>query len=970
MVKGWQNRVELADARRVASKQKRSKQTNRSAYKALVHDLVAFLDTHDYEIRKSTLRQHLQDDDVVASSALTLHIWLDSSAAQQQGNAITLSPPADMYEETGNTGKEKGKRKGGGGKKKGHPRSNKESDASGEGEPSNAAPRLCRNQFYHETCQDMNKAKGKKQSQAGGCRNFHYPKHHKTLATVLKNKGDSKSKKNRVSGADEVLTVCEEQMVEATAAETSSADAEIGGMEMVYYISAKVSSNDTKDDGTPPSLSISEALTRALADASVGIASVVYVALNHVFLFDRYRSGGLVVSDLLQLKLKPTAATSTPGSSSEGCEIEHGNDKTTASDVVGTASIGDLLPGPILECILTFLPDTAVTRMSGVCKHWNSEIGTTSPELWRQLLKRRNWPIVLDDADADTGNTNVDFVRERLKADFLLHYSVVRDVQAVKDSLSAMMNTSSANNNDETTPEMAFQLFSARQSAPQRPNGCIEVQVWSPNQILAGYKQDCTLRLFQAVDKCSPEHQAAGSTSSPHPASPSRACREVASVCIDPYRNTKKQRCRLVAMGLDEETIACLCHVQAQTHQKAESFKLVVITRENFLCANGSTTVLEDGVFKVIDVGEAVLYYLLSLDHEVAGPRLLSLFDFLTNGGDVEHVEVIASQSVVACGYGRFLFEVSISLPEALLGLDDDDATTMGSMMLLDRKLVLFSANDGAIVWMGDSSPSRAPPPRHVDMTISCLRRPEEGRSRQACSIAVTSASSPTILFTDIASSGHVQNVQSIEAAEIVRNEILIDSWELQPSHSRALVVMDSDILVADCLFEETDDDRRLFKSVISIYPRFGDGSAYEIMEIEGNSEVVRMKALRDQHVVALLRFHANAEEASLVAILVHVPSRRVIHRLGLTKDVSICEASPTYDLPLFFCSAGDTVGIGLWWKGIVMTGADVRAVGSSDAIAGEAIDGTPKGGKRKKKVKRQPIRKNVRGMSLRNAAS
>jgi hypothetical protein len=108
------------------------------------------------------------------------------------------------------------------------------------------------------------------------------------------------------------------------------------------------------------------------------------------------------------------------------------------------------------------------------------------------------------------------------------------------------------------------------------------------------------------------------------------------------------------------------------------------------------------------------LNYLLSF--EEADHRLLRLYDFLTDGGDVSEVEILASHSIKACGYGRFLVEVSISIPS--LELDEEEDI----MILLDRKVILFSATAEAIVWMGESNPTDTLP-CHEDMNMVSYRQ-------------------------------------------------------------------------------------------------------------------------------------------------------------------------------------------------------------------------------------------------------
>ena len=82
----------------------------------------------------------------------------------------------------------------------------------------------------------------------------------------------------------------------------------------------------------------------------------------------------------------------------------------------------------------------------------------------------------------------------------------------------------------------------------------------------------------------------------------------------------------------------------------------------------------------------------------------------------MSEVEILASHSIKACGYGRFLVEVSISIPS--LELDEEEDI----MILLDRKVILFSATAEAIVWMGESNPTDTLP-RHEDMTMVSYRQ-------------------------------------------------------------------------------------------------------------------------------------------------------------------------------------------------------------------------------------------------------
>jgi hypothetical protein len=70
----------------------------------------------------------------------------------------------------------------------------------------------------------------------------------------------------------------------------------------------------------------------------------------------------------------------------------------------------------------------------------------------------------------------------------------------------------------------------------------------------------------------------------------------------------------------------------------------------------------------------------------------------------------------------------------------------------------------------------------------------------------------------------------------------------------------------------------------------------------------------------------------------------------------------------------GATIGVGVWWKGVVMTGNDVRDLGRSEGVGGSEESTTKggNGGRTKKKKKGKPPNKGgkkdgfARGMSMR----
>ena len=900
----WETRCEKAEARRLAAKQRKQRRDSRGTFKAMVLDFFAMLDRHG----EGGARPRI------------IHVWTDSIPSD--------SPPLlDMVVADGKSGKgrlrsgslgsekQQTNRKGRGrsgsmnedhSKKKAHPRS-KDVVPEVAVEESSEVPRLCGKSFFGK-CDDISKK--------GGCRFIHMPVRYKALGQVV----NDKDKKN----VQEALSLSQE------AAANQGGGDDAGSIDMVYYLSI-----DTKQAVSVPneeegSSTLSDLVSRALADKSCAIASVVYVAVNNVLVFDRYREG-VVVSDselqtVVQSDLRRLRSTSVVSDDSDDVDDGKGDNV--------------VLPGPVLEYILMFLPDSAVASMSSVCRAWHHEIGQDSPELWRHMMERHHWPMP-ESSETETSESPRDAIRKC----FLDHFSVYRDIEAVRLAMGALMNPSRKSVEEK---EMVYQLFSARRLAPQNPNSCVAVHSWSESQVLMAYSHDCTLRLFKAVDK---------SADGGNP----RSCRELVCVSVDPYRNTKKRHCILVAMDLDEDVIGCLCHVMGDRHEK-ETYILTVISRDDFLCSDGSGT----NALHVIDVGEAVLNYLLSC--EEVDHRLLRLYDFLTDGGDPSDIEILVSQSIQASGYGRFLVEVAISIPSVELEEEEGEEV----MILLDRKVILFSAAAGAILWMGDSSPADEMLPRHEDVTTASFKQCLPGDRRYSCSLAFVSSASPMIALAEVDPAGQMQCPQFLEASAIVRSDLLENDWQMQRVRHRPVIVTSTDIVVVDALFREIEGEEKARKSVVSFYPRFVDGISYATITLEGKCEAMRIENMHDDYAVILCRMHgsptsaefddidgqwfegANSSTTTICAIVIHVPSRREIHRACLLEEASAFRTAENSDIPIFFASDGNTVGVGVWWKGVILTGADVRDVGSNVL---SSVEEEQSRSARKKKKKLQPAK-------------
>ena len=312
-----------------------------------------------------------------------------------------------------------------------------------------------------------------------------------------------------------------------------------------------------------------------------------------------------------------------------------------------------------------------------------------------------------------------------------------------------MNNVGSGNNNNNNSKkkqkqqqsEMSYEEFGTRKFLPTYPNQCVSIQVWSNSLILVAYEQDCSLRLFEKNDSMN-------------------VTRELICQKIDPYYYTKKKYCTLLSMDLDEEYIGSLCYVVKNTEKNNQrqsssssssprnhrglSYILIMMSRDDFLLGesssignnrqthNHNTMNRPDDMntqLIVIDIRDAVLNYFVTTsgnpnqhehhqnDHnyqdnnhtnDYIDYRLLEILDFIeTTGGDYKPIDIRTSPSIIACGNGRYLIEVSISLP-IIYDLDHDyedhNNNVHNIYRLVDRKFVLFSASIGAIVWMGDST--------------------------------------------------------------------------------------------------------------------------------------------------------------------------------------------------------------------------------------------------------------------------
>ena len=656
----------------------------------------------------------------------------------------------------------------------------------------------------------------------------------------------------------------------------------------------------------------SDALLQQLnQNETTTLASIVYVVAGDKLVFDRYREGVFMNERDILLAL--------------GGHDDLGRRRISVGSESEAHGTLHKLPGSILEHTLTFLPDLAVAVCCCVCKDWNNEIGKASPNLWQELLDRRKWPCPVGN------DQSVSSFRKM----FIGHYTAKRNVDAIRLAMTALTTRKV-----QLEREMCYQDFSTRKQTPSVGNECVTVQIWSEGRILVGYRLDCSLRLFEAAPKPSNE----------------KMCKEIVYQRLDPYAHTKRRHCLLLDVVLDDESIGSLCQV---TNNGKPQHILIVVNREEFLLGDNSTVIdkgaqPEEMDRNIIDIGEAMINYVLTSD--TADHRQLQLFDFLQDRGDLEDVEVLASERIIACGSGRFMVEVSISIPS------HDDGEDENPMRLIDRKLVIFSASIGAIVWVGDSCDlSSVFPTREQPITLTGVRRILPGDYRATCNFLVASSTSPSLSVGSIDPSGNVMTPSLLAGSLAAWAEIVADEWQSVREPYRLVLLGHDYAIAADRLEKSIGEGVLVFekKTIVSLYPLYRqDGKPlYRSIEL-ANITVQRMALLGDDHLCLVCRefgdfVHVDAAEGvqqmnmvpqTACMIIIHVSSCQEIYRTDAGFDTFL-------SLPILASSNGNsTIGCALNWSGISITGDDVRHMKVSHTKSDHLKDT-----KKKKKISSKP---------------
>lgn len=537
------------------------------------------------------------------------------------------------------------------------------------------------------------------------------------------------------------------------------------------------------------------------------------------------------------------------------------------------------LPEVILELILKFLPDTAVTTMARVCTAWHNEIRISSWNLWQDLLDRNEWPhcVRVDDSPQS----------DEAQRSFKMHYEVVRDVHAIKDALSSILGPSPSR--QPTDPvETVYHSFAATKGAPL--GACVSMASWSSTEVLAAYEFDCSIRLFQAVGKKSGN---------------GRTCRELIRVCVDPNRNTTKKQACLKAMALGDTKIMALTYMP----HGEKSHRVSIVSREDFLSSACDTTSgrgwseLEEGALTTVDIGQLVVDFMRQNDD-------VDIIDNFTDG-DLSYINVTLSCSIVNCGKDRVLLYASVRISD----------------FVVCSRYAVFSALSFTIVSMFPvyKIEGRSDWPGEVMMGLSR----SASDCRAGCSAVSVFWDSATIALLEVDATGHIFGVTCHEHGESVWDSITIhlsDMMSRTPdivinqSFPRSVVYFPDAVVVVD-VFRE---DRESNCSIVTLFPLEGD-CRWRIFE---HCTILKIQRMRDEYLLLLCREHdRNLEDdgnlgdsVKICAIVLHVPTFDLITRVYLPNMEAQIEEWAVF-------SSGNMLSVGAGSSGIVMTGRDVRAV-------------------------------------------
>jgi len=672
--------------------------------------------------------------------------------------------------------------------------------------------------------------------------------------------------------------------------------------------------NNNRIDNEPMQKSkIHDALDKVLRREKLSSTSVVYLTIQGVLVYDRNRGGVIYTENEERFLLFGDAINDSV--------VDENTFPTNHME--GPMHIHEQLTHHLLDEILSFCEDESAGMLPRVCSSWRDDVGTRSPQLWKMLLSRHDWPSSLNENESDGAPMDIlDECRQRRGA-FTSHYKVVRDVRALVNAGNRLSSgsVSGYNNADERHRfESAMQTFKATKGSPAfdgdgNDTRCI-VKIWSDSgegsgstRALAAY-QDFTLRLFE-VDRSG----SGGSSHNPQGVSNASSrktrikCRQI--VCVraaPPSISRKKDRCELLSMDLDDDVVACFVAESDPDMEGMTNPWMTALSREEVVCA-GNEGVLGDECMQSFALREAIIDFLLdsSSDNSFEEELRKGLYNYLAMPDcDTSDISISVTDTLIACGKGHFLFHAYIHI-----GMNPHSES-------YGHRLFLFSTRTGTIVKSLCLESNREG--THLFASRPFKRRSDANTGAILCTNILICGPTEAVLFISV-------EIRRDGSTDLLRKS-MIENEEFAPWSK-----MQAALTSTHAVFS-TDPVQGPLLHIQGIDPFSSVTGSFHSIELGGRACALRnLFIIRDQYAVVIIRYRSNDEEedfdghwfgineATHEIIIYHIPTQNEIHRSPISSECVSVDC------------IGDTLAMNVSNLGFVITGENARDV------AGMALD-------------------------------
>jgi len=852
MVRGnWQKRVERAETRREETRQRKISNGNKGKFKSLVQN--QFLPLID--------RYTLDSPDRNNKKPNKLYLWLDTPPLSFQNSNKFKDDDDDRNSfKHINSARKKSHREFGNRNtsKKLHPRSHDHgNDEKVDHEDESQQLLLCSNHFFNGTCDCFVATKTSKKS-AKQPRLFHYEKKRQmTLANALLCKTNSGDKSLENINNDKDITTKDilKRSSEAAVASftnslrTSSDESDIimNAMDMVYFLEVELSSSvidqnkniEEKDDIQCNNTTLSNQVVSALVSEQCPIGSIAFAVISETLIFDRF-NGGVLEGSIESLN-----------------GVFEGTTSTTLGDAskIADGINNSFLPVAVLEHILGFLPEESTGFFSMVCKDWNREIGKMSPALWQLLLKRRNWPDQIIQIEVGKISSLIDETKKL----YVSHYGICKSINTLIDGMSNVRSGVEP----EFRNTFAFQSF---QDTKDDLNDIISFKHFNESTLIAGCASECNLRIYEAM-----KNDTTGNL----------LCKQIVSVRTAPFPHSRKRKCLLTSMDLDDEYILCCFQVRWLCNW-------ITLVRKEEILLNSTETNLDSDVLKRFDLNSLMVTYCKSENLSNSMDDVVERF--VTDGNAIEDMATSVHGRIVACQNGIFMFIANIFIPDD----DDDDINDSAiTMIQIARVIVQFSAKREAITWCNVISHEMEPINTNtvlssynpMTQTLICTSTPSSPIiymqvERRRGTVSIDTFKDFSRQWQDsLRQSGWGNSAFTTEIVTAVSQKYIILSGALRKDET------EDSCVVVFLLPIEKNENENMSLIVLDNFQRV------ESMHVYGDYLLILCGLETEDHDAFDGHWFGEEDRKQLAyLIVVHIPSKVEIHRRCITRQIALEE--------------------------------------------------------------------------------